>query len=1069
MRVLTVIGVAAVWGAVTGGEARAQAPSGGGFDPALFGVWQWRSIGPIVGGRSLAVAGSARRPLEYYFGATGGGVWKTTDGGTTWAPVSDGQFRTASVGSIGICEANPDVVYVGMGEGQFRSQFSAGDGVYGTRDGGKTWTHLGLESSTGQQVVPRLRVHPQDCDVVYAAVLGDPHGPNPERGVYRSRDGGRTWQKVLDRGAGATDLVLDPSSPQVLYATLWDIVFPPWGGVTGSRSGVYKSTDGGDTWTEITRNPGLPRGKLGKMAVAVSADPRRAYLDIEAHPDSGGVFRSDDGGATWQLMNSHNGLFHRAEYYVRIYADPKDADRVYVLNRDFYASSDGGKTFTQIRAPHGDHHDLWIAPDDPQRMINGNDGGANVSFNGGLTWTDQDYPTAQMYNVITTNEFPYFVCGAQQDNSSKCVPSDGVGDFFYQGAGGEQGYIAVHPRVPTLGYGGSQRGGLTRHDRLTGQRQTVDVWPMLTDGDPPLKLRERFQWTFPIVMSPHDPEVVYAGSQHLWRTTNRGLSWERISSDLTRADPKTLVGAQEVINDHSGSDYYATIFTIAPSPHDPNEIWTGSDDGVIHVTRDGGGNWTNVTPPELPPYAKASLMFASPHRPGKVYLAAEKYKLQDIAPYIFKTEDYGKTWTKIVNGIPNGHWVRAVIEDPVRPGLLFAGTERGPYASFDDGSHWQPLSLNLPAVQVSDLEVRDNDLVISTFGRGFYVLDNISPLRELGPEVLARRLHVFKPMDAIRTAGTVTAGDGGRLYRRSRIPGANRVEIYYSLREPASRVTIEVLDVRGRTIRTFTGAADERPRVVMRNSVGDVINGPSWGLATPPPPVRTAAGLHRFPWDLRTLPARDFPGLRLREENVDGPVVPPGEYRVRVTADGQSQEHTFRIHKDPRLTEVTQADLEAQFDLAMRAQLRTNSATSTVVRIRAIKGQVGDRIQRAGGERRIAEAGEALKARLTDVEGAIYQFRIEAESDIKHYGPDITNKLSQVNAAVRSADARPPRQVYEIFEELSAALDAQLRQLDQVLANELPRFNQLLQGRNLPPVEQNAPVASEGAGGPGRG
>jgi photosystem II stability/assembly factor-like uncharacterized protein len=1029
----------------------AQGQQAASFDARLFDAWKWRSVGPRLGGRSIASHGSASRPLEYYFGATGGGLWKTTDGGTTWAPVTDGFLKSSSVGAIGVCAANPDVVYIGTGEGQWRAQMNTGDGAYASRDAGRTWTSIGLGSSSGQTAITRMRLHPTDCNLVYAAVLGDPYGPNPERGVYRSSDGGRAWTRVLFRSdrAGISDLAMDPSDPRTLYATVWDAVRPPWGGVTGGASGIFKTTDGGDTWKELTRNPGLPKGRVGKIGIAVSgADRNRVYAIVEADPDSAGVFRSNDAGATWERVNGDNDLPHRAEYYVRIFADPKLVDRVYVLGRNVYRSDDGGKTYRPIATPHGDDHDLWIDPGNSNRMIESNDGGANVTFNGGQTWTGRDYTTSQIYHVIATNDYPYLLCGPQQDNSSKCVPSDGDGGFWYLGPAGEQGYIAMHPTRTTLGYGGSQRGGLVRYDRATGQKQDIDIWPDMSDGERPNQLKERFQWTFPIVMSPQDPNVVYAGSQHLWRTRNGGLSWDQVSPDLTRADPKTLVGMDMPINDHSGTDYYATIFTIALSKHDANVIWTGSDDGRIHVTRDGGKSWQNVTPPGMPEFAKASLITTSPHAPGKAYLAAEKYKLQDVAPYIFRTEDFGKTWTKIVGGIAKDHFVRAVVEDPVRAGLLFAGTEHAPYVSFDDGANWQPLAQNLPDVQVSDVIVKDNDVAISSFGRGIWILDDISPLRELSRAVVGENFHLFKPASVIATTARQSTGVD---YRQTVVPGTNTLNVYYSLARPAQRVTIEFLDGGGRVVRSFSGTPDSRPRPVIRNSVGLVINGPRWGSSTPEPPVPTAAGLHRFAWDLRYPPATDFPGLRLRDTNADGPRALPGDYQVRVTVDGVRQQHPFRILRDPRLTDVTAADLAAQLEFELATHKRLNDATSAVVHIRDLRQQIADRMKQTQ-DNAIVSASRDVAAKLSVVEGDVYEVRVAAESDIKHFGPKLTNKLGAVYGVAKSADARPTVQAQSVFGELSTKLGVQLRRLEQITTTDLGKLNDLLRRANLPPV-----------------
>jgi photosystem II stability/assembly factor-like uncharacterized protein len=924
-----------------------------------------------------------------------------------------------------------------------------GDGVYRSVDAGKTWTYLGLESSTGQQAVARVRIDPNDCNLVYAAVLGDPWGPNEERGIFRSSDGGRTWEKVLyrDEQTGAAELALDPSNSRTMYATLWQVRRRPWEANSGGPgSGLFKSTDGGDTWDELTSNPGIPTGRIGKMGVAVSgADPSRVYLLIEH--DHGGVFSSDDGGATWELASSNRVLYGRAEYYTRINADPQDRDKIYVLSGNgFFRSLDAGRTYTAIAVPHGDNQDLWIDPTDPLRMIQSNDGGANVSVDGGDSWTAQDYPTSQMYHVITTNDFPYYVCGGQQDNSSKCVPSDGDGTYWYESAGGEQGYIAVHPKATFIQYGGAQRGWLWRYDRTTGQRRSIDVWPDHVQGLPPNVLRERFQWTFPIIMSPHDPDVVYVTSQHVWRTTNGGHSWQQISPDLTYADPATLHGEQSIVPNQNSQDYYATIFSLAPSPHDPGTIWTGSDDGLVHVTRDGGAHWENVTPPDLPKFSRVSLIEVSPHSPGKVYLAVERYKMQDIAPYIFRTEDYGASWTTITNGIPHGHYVRAVKEDTERPGLLFAGTEHAPYVSLDDGMNWQSLALNLPDVQVSDLEVKHNDLVISTYGRGFYILDNITLLRELSPNVLNRSVHLFKPADAIRTAARPT-----QTYRRTVLTSANRVSVDYRLRRAARQVTLEFLDSRGETVRSFAGTPTQGGRPVLRNDVGHWINGPGAGWSSPPPVVEVEAGLHRFSWDMRYPPAWEFEGMIVRGGNVSGPVAPPGEYTVRLTVDGESQSQVFRIVKDPRLDELTQADFEAQFALAMRIHRRLNEATSAVGRIRDLKRQIDDRIEQSD-DRGTTEASRRLQQNLSEIEGEIYQVRITSPSGALQFGIKLTNKLAFLKRIVTSADARPTEQSYEVLRLLSEELSVLLSRLDAVLTEDLPQLNRRLQDRGLAPL-----------------
>ncbi|MDQ6926939.1 MAG: glycosyl hydrolase, partial [Candidatus Eremiobacteraeota bacterium] len=647
---------------------------------------QWRAIGPNRGGRSIAVAGSARRPLEYYFGAVGGGLWKSTDGGQTWKPVTDGQLRSSSVGAVAVSESNPDVIYIGMGETCLRGNVMQGDGVYRSTDAGKTWTHLGLAAT---QAIAKIRIDPHNPDVVYVAAFGHPAGRNAERGVFKTTDGGRSWRKVLYRGdrTGAIDLSMDAHDPNVLYAALWQayrISYKMESG--GPGSGLFRSTDGGEHWTELTRAPGLPRGVVGRIGVSVSpVDGRRVYAIVEAA--DGGVYRSDDAGATWTRTSDERKLRQRAFYYTHITADPQRRDRVYVLNVNFFRSDDGGVRFdSTLAVPHGDNHDLWIAPDDDTRMIEANDGGGTVSVSAGRTWTDETFPTAQLYHVATTHDFPYHVCGAQQDNSTACLPSNGwanlrgarsrtLGDWLYDVGGGESGYIAPDPRDANVFYAGSQGALLTRYDRSNGQIRDVQVSPCFFSGEPASALPERWQWTFPIVFAPTDPRTLYTSSQHLWATRDQGQTWTRLSPDLTRADPATLgPTGGPITQDMNGPEIYGTIFTVAPSPLDGRVIWTGSDDGLAYVTRDGGRTWTNVTPPGLPTFARISLIDASPHAPGTAYLAANHYLLDDRAPYLYRTHDFGRTWTPIVGGIRADDYAHAIREDPARAGLLYAGT-----------------------------------------------------------------------------------------------------------------------------------------------------------------------------------------------------------------------------------------------------------------------------------------------------------------------------------------------------------------------------------------------------------
>jgi len=670
-------------------------------DISHFSKMKWRNIGPNRGGRSLGCTGSPGRPLEYYFGATGGGLWKTTDGGQEWSAVTDGQINTSSVGAVAVAETNPDVIYIGMGETQLRGSITQGDGVYKSDDGGKKWRHLGLKET---QSISRIRIHPTNPDIVYVAALGHPYGDNEERGVFRSKDGGNTWQKVLYIGAntGAADLIIDRTNPKILYATTWQVyrkTWKMWGGGEGCK--LFKSVDGGDTWIDISKNPGMPAAPLGKIGITVSpANPNRLYAIVEAN--DGGVYRSDDAGWTWKKMNDERKLRQRAFYYSRIYADPLDPETVYCLNVNFYKSVDGGKTFDiDINVPHGDNHDLWIDPNNPQRMISSNDGGACVSNNGGKSWTEEDYPTSQLYHVTTTMDVPYHVAGAQQDNTTLSIPSDGWGykhlnegnkSWFYEVGGGESGYIAPHPTNPDLFYAGSQGALLTRYDRSNGQERDIQVYPRFFSGEPASSLPERWQWTYPIVFSPLDPNILFTCSQHVWKTTNDGQSWEKISPDLTYADPETLGPTGGIITkDMNGPEIYATVFALAPSFHDIQTLWAGSDDGRIHITRNGGKSWIEITPKDLPKFSTVSIIEASKHDPATAYVAAYRYQVDDRAPYVYKTTDYGKTWTKIIKGIKPQDFARSIREDHQKKGLLFLGTENGVYVSFDAGENWQTL------------------------------------------------------------------------------------------------------------------------------------------------------------------------------------------------------------------------------------------------------------------------------------------------------------------------------------------------------------------------------------------
>ena len=1005
------------------------------IDSKLFDGLKWRNIGPNRGGRSLTCAGSVKRPLEYYFGAVGGGLWKTVDGGTVWKPVTDGHLGSSSVGAVAVSESNPDVVYVGMGETELRGNIMQGDGLYKSTDAGKTWQHMGLADT---HAIARIRIDPTNPDVVYVAALGHPYGPNEQRGVFRSTDGGKTWKKVLyrDDHSGAIDLAVDPHNPKVIFASTWDVYRTPWLlNDGGPGSGFFKSTDGGDHWTEITRNKGLPQGILGKICISISgADSNRVYAMVEA--TDGGLFRSDDGGASWTLVSQDRRALQRAFYFSRIIADPKEKDTLYVANVAFLKSTDGGKNFKVLRPPHSDNHDLWIDPTNNQRMINSNDGGGNVSVDGGTTWTAQEFPTAQLYHISVTKDVPYQVCGAQQDNTTVCVQStvpgprmmsSGMFAPYYAVGGGESGYVTPDPQNPNVFYAGSQGALITRFDRSSGAIRDIQVYPLFFSGMPASALKERWQWTFPIVFSPVDPNILYTSSQHLWKTTNQGQSWQAISPDLTRADPKTLGDSGgPITKDQNGPEIYGTIFTIAPSLQDANTIWTGSDDGMAYITRDGGKSWTNITPNGLPEFSRISMIDAGPHEPGTAYLAAKRYQLDDRKPYIYRTHDFGKTWTKIVDGIPESDYVHVAREDPKRAGLLYAGTEHGIYISFDDGSHWQSLRLNLPDTQVSDLLVLDNDLLIATHGRSFWALDNIGVLRQADSSLSASALHLFKPGEAVRS------------YR----PAA----IDYYLAKPADKVTVTILDATGKPVRSFVGSDEEDKKA---KKPGDEDS--EFGPPRTPPPSRKAGG-NRFVWDLRYPGATVFEGEIMWGARAEqGPLAVPGDYQVRVIANGQTQTQPFTLKLDER-EHVTLAQLHEQFRLASQVRDQVSRADDMVIAIRKINKDAKDRADKTDNAE-IRSAGASLRDRLSTIEEEIYQVRNRANEDPLNFPIKLNNQIAALARTVETGDNPPTDQDYEIYRILTERLNAVETKFNDALKTDLGRFNELLAHHNLAQIQ----------------
>jgi len=1075
-------------------SARALPPTT--YDSTAFAALKWREIGPFRGGRSVAVAGSSKRSNEYYFGTTGGGVFKTTDGGMTWAPVTDKYFG-GTIGAIGISESNPDIVYVGAGEYPIRGNVSHGDGVWRTTDGGKTWASVGL---TDSRQISRVRVNPTNPDIVYVGAQGHVFGPSTERGVYKSTDGGKSWRRVLYRNdsTGITDLVLDPNNPEIIYAAFWQAWRTPWQLVSGGAgSGIFKSTDGGEHWTELTRNPGLPNGVIGNIGLAVSpANSNKVWAIVEA--DSGGVFLSNDGGATWTRTNSDRRLRQRAWYYTRIFADPKDANSVYVLNTGMYRSTDNGKTFRPIVVPHGDNHDLWIAPNDPQRMIEANDGGANVSFNGGKTWTEQDQATAQFYHVTTTNHFPYRVCGAQQDNSTLCGPSRKSGGIdisdWYDVGGGESGYIAVVPDTPDVVFAGSYGGLLTRKNINNGFERDVNPWPNNPMGHDAADAKYRFQWTFPIVISPDNPRRMYVGSSVIFQSDDEGQTFRPISPDLTRHDPRTLgASGGPITKDQTSVEYYGTVFTIAESPRTPGVIWAGSDDGLVNLTRDAGKTWKNVTPPGLPEWARISMIEASNFASGTAYVAANRYQLDDMKPYLYKTTDYGASWTSITSGIPATEFTRVLREDPERAGLLYAGTERGVWVSFDDGANWQSLRRNLPIVPIHDLAVKQGDLIAATHGRSFWILDDLSALRQLAPEIVRTPAHLFKPRKVYRAS---FGGGGGTGAAGGHPTGANPPSgavVYYWLAQPRQLVTLDFLDSQGKVIRSFTSAQD--PTVAADSVRADSVRaarndslrragatpdtttrteargeetspGEEGPFRRPPPPrVPNKTGLNVFAWNLRYPDASVFDNMILWAGNVAGPITLPGNYSVRLNVGNQHYTQSFTIVRDPRVT-ATDADLREQFAFLMRIRDKTSQANDAVKLIRNMKAQLADRSKKMPADKSEAfkRVADDLASKLSAIEGEIYQVKNQSSQDPLNYPIKLNNKIAALSGVVGGSDAKPTSQSYTVFNDLSAQLDRQLEAMRGALAV-LPSINATLKVAGLPPIVESTAEIKAAPGG----
>ncbi len=1008
----------------------------------LFKGMKYRMIGPFRGGRSLTAAGIPGDPTTYYFGATGGGVWKSTDGAMTWSPIFDKE-GSGDIGSLTVAASDHNTIYVGTGEACIRGDISHGDGVYKSLDGGKTWKNVGLHDT---RAIGKVIVNPNNPDIVFVAALGHPFGPNTERGIFRTTDGGKNWEKVLykDENTGGIDVAFDPHNPNVLFASLWQARRTSWSMASGGPgSGLYRSNDGGTTWKRLEEH-GLPKGPYGRIGIAVAANSDRVYALIEAHNPDGGLYRSDDGGESWDFVNPSHSLWQRPWYYMHIIADPRDENVVYIMDVEAYKSTDGGHLFNRIRVPHGDNHGLWIDPRDTRRMIAANDGGVTVTLDGGKNWTREDnQPTAQFYHVTTDTAIPYRVYGAQQDSGTVAIASrsdDGAIDRtdWYDVGGGEAGYIAPYPPDPNVVYAADYQGNITRFDKHIGQVKSITEQPELSDAWGAANLEHRFQWTAPVLISSHDPNTLYHAGERLFKTTDGGDHWQAISPDLTRNDKsKQSVSGGEITLDDSGTEYYDTIFALAESPITKGLLWVGTDDGLIQITRDEGKTWTNITPKDMPEWSRISQIEASPHDAGTAYVAVDRHQSDDLKPYIYKTSDYGATWTKLNNGIPDGSFVRAVREDPKKRGLLYAGTENGVFVSFNDGAEWKSLKLNLPTTPVHDLVVKDNDLVVATHGRAFWILDDVSPLRQFNDDVAKKDVHLYTPNVAYR----IQAGESGEHHpskRTGQNPPAGAV-IYYYLKDAPKAGTetkLEILDSTGKLIRKYSSTEAE---------LLDEPLGPD--DKKPEKQIKPDAGLNRFVWDLHYEEAHRIRGYYLWEYNggAKGPVAVPGQYQVRLTVGSESQVAPFELKLDPRV-KVSQSDLAQQFNLQVEIQEQLNRVYDAVNQIQDVRTQVAGlkrRLPENASTKAISASADDLEKKLVAVRDQMVNLTISANEDSLAYPPQIDAKLAYLAMDVGTADSAPTAAEQAEFDKLKRQSGELLSRWDDLQRRDLAAFQKL--------------------------
>ncbi len=1000
---------------------------------------KWRMIGPHRGGRTVGAVGVPQQPNVFYIGVNNGGVWKTTDGGNRWTNISDGFFKTGSVGSIGVSWSDPNVVYVGMGEGPVRGVMTShGDGVYKSTDAGKSWTQMGLKNV---RQIPKIRIHPQNPDIVYAAAQGSPYTPTNDRGVYRSVDGGKSWERKLfvDNNSGACDLSMDMKNPRVLYAAFWDHQRSPWYVRSGGNgSSIWKTTDGGDTWKKLTN--GLPKAMMGKIGISVSqANPQRVYAIIESN--EGGLYRSEDGGNTWALINSDRILRTRSWYYMHIFADPQNADRVIVLNAPYMESTDGGKTFKNIQVPHGDNHDLWINPNNNQIMANSNDGGANITYNGGVNWSLQsNQPTAQFYRVIADNRFPYWVYGGQQDNTALAVKSRTAGpgitgkDFLII-AGCESAWPAFDPNNPRYIYSGCYQGIIEEYDWETQEQKDIMAYPFLGLGTRTNETKYRFNWNAPILVSKFDPNVIYHGGNKVLRSTDRGLSWNEFSPDLTRNEKsKQGDGGGPITNEGAGGENYNTLACMTESPHDKNVLWSGSDDGLVYVTQDGGKNWTNVTPPNLQDGLVNSIN-VSPHTATKAYVAFTRYKYNDFTPHVFITNDNGKTWSDKTTGMEAEAHVKVIIEDPVRKDLLYAGTETGLYISYDGAEHWQKFQLNFPVVPVTDLRVHQNDLLASTAGRAFWILDDLKPLQDYKQEDVSRTLKVYQPENTIRFSG----GGGIEGLPSTESLGSNPasgVTVYYSLspKDTSDQVTVQVKDISGNLVREYKSNDKIKSKQASRDS-----------------------GLNKLVWDFRTEAQSPPDGLFVNG-GTTGYKVSPGKYQITVIYGKESDTKMVDVTKDPRLT-TTDEQYATQQALLSNLKESIDEIYDNVKRLRYIKTQVESFTKRVDVENKeIKETGNKIIHDIDSLEGEMVQTKTKTFQDVINYENKLDAKLKHVMDLIDEGNPPVTQGQKQRSQDLITEWSAIKQAVNKVVHQEVSDFNEIVEKNKVPviSIEQNA-------------